>query len=317
MNDRRTAPDLPREEGSSQGGSESLPEGDPRRIHVAQGSHIGQVRKINQDDCDDFVHPTHPMRLAVTADGMGGHRGGEVASRLVIEAARETFTRAEEPSAELARSTLAAANARIHETSSRRHELEGMGSTGVAALFGPDGRAWIVNVGDSRAYRLREGRFEQLTRDDSVVADLVEAGAITPEEARLHPRRNELRRALGVGPEVEIQLYEIPVLPGDRYLLCTDGLWGLVSDAEMGQVISECPPDEAVRVLMDRANEEGGTDNVTLQIAAVPGEASSALSRKAEGHGVNQEKGRQTPARVLGIVTLLTLLGLLIWRLLS
>jgi protein phosphatase len=194
-----------------------------------------------------------------------------------------------------------------------------MGSTGVAVLFGDGGHGWIANVGDSRAYRLRHGRFEQLTRDHSVVAELVEAGAITEEDARLHPRRNDLLRALGVGRDVEIELHELSVRPGDRYLLCSDGLWGLVSDAEMGQVLSELPPREAVRVLIDRANEEGGNDNITAQIATVPEPASATLaSGEAAGTmGGALEGASPTRARLtLTLVALTTVVGLLIWWLL-
>jgi protein phosphatase len=254
---------------------------DPRAAAAGQATHVGRVRSSNQDACDDLVHPTLPMRLVLTADGMGGHRAGELASRLVVEAAGEVFRAAREASGELLRGALAAANARIRQVARERPEASGMGSTGAALLLADAGRAWAANVGDSRVYRLRGGRLEQLTRDHSLVAELVEAGALRGEEARDHPRRNELRRALGVREDVEIDLFELAVEPGDRYLVCSDGLWGLVPDAEIARVLGREAPAEATRILVERANEEGGTDNVTVQVVAIPDAAHASVAAAA------------------------------------
>ncbi len=260
--------------------------GDPRSSTASQGTHVGRVRSVNQDACRDFAHGTQPMRLVVTADGMGGHRAGELASRLVVETTGEVFQRAQGPSGELARAVLAAANARILEVSGERPEVAGMGSTGAALLLADGSRAWVANVGDSRIYRLRAGRLELLTRDHSVVADLVRAGAIRPEDARAHPRRHELTRALGVRESVEIDLIEIQVEPGDLYLICTDGLWSALSDEEIGEVLARESPESATRLLIDRANEEGGADNITVQVIAIPDGAAAkrpAAARRPAG----------------------------------
>jgi protein phosphatase len=248
-----------------------LPAGDPRGAAGSQATDVGRVRSVNQDSCDDIAHATQPMRLVVTADGMGGHRAGELASRLVVEASGEVFQAAGEPSGGLLRAALEAANARIRQVARERPEAAGMGSTGAALLLADRGRAWAANVGDSRVYRLRGGRLVQLTRDHSLVAELVEAGALKQEDARGHPRRNELRRALGVRENVEIDLFELSVEPGDRYLVCSDGLWSVVPDDEIGQVLSRETPEEATRILVERANQGGGSDNITVQVIAIAG----------------------------------------------
>ena len=144
-----------------------------------------------------------------------------------------------------------------------------MGTTGVALLLEPDGRAWVANVGDSRAYRLRDGRLEQLTLDHSLVAELVRRGMLTAEEAQVHPRRNEVLRSLGVEAEVSVDVTAVDVQAGDQYLLCSDGLSGVVDDQEIAAVLIAEAPADAVRRLVDAANERGGPDNVTVLIARV------------------------------------------------
>lgn len=266
----------------------------PGRIATAEGTDVGRVRATNQDACATF-RGAGGATLLVTADGMGGHRGGEVASRLAVEAVGSAFEGASEPSGGLLRATLEAANARILQVSLERSEVAGMGSTGVALLLADDGRGWIANVGDSRVYRLRDERLEPLTRDHSLVAELVEAGAIRPDEARVHPRRNELRRALGVGREVEIDLDGIRVHAGDRYLVCSDGLWGCVPDDEIASVLGGLAPEEAVRALIERANAAGGPDNITVQVAVVPTGADGPGEGRAETEADSAPTGPALP----------------------
>ena len=251
---------------------ETVAPDDPRGFPTASGTHVGKVRKENQDACTDVVHPSHPMRLLLTADGMGGHRGGEVASRLAVESGGDTFLAAQSPSGELARMILIQANQQIFQVSRERSEVAGMGSTGVALLLAGGGKGWVSHVGDSRMYRLRRGKIERLTDDHSLVGELVRAGRITWEDARTHPRRNQLQRALGVQGDVKVELQELEILPGDRYLICSDGMWGALEEEEIGRIMSEREPEAAVRELIDRSVHEDGSDNVTVQVAVIPGE---------------------------------------------
>jgi serine/threonine protein phosphatase PrpC len=256
---------------------------DPRGFPAASASDVGRVRSENQDSYVDALHPSEPLRLWLTADGMGGHRGGSVASSLAVESATQAFERQSGASAEAARELLRAANARIHQVSSQREEVAGMGSTGVGLLVGAGLRGFSMNVGDSRLYRLRAGRLELLTEDHSLVGELVRAGEIDEAEARVHPRRNQLRRALGIRPEEEIDVRELQVEPGDRYLLCSDGLWGALDHEEVASLLGGFAPEEAARRLIERANAEDGSDNVTVQIAVIPEDAPRARGRRAGG----------------------------------
>ncbi|MDJ0787765.1 MAG: protein phosphatase 2C domain-containing protein [Myxococcota bacterium] len=288
----------------------SLAPDDPRGFPTASGTHVGKVRKENQDACTDVVHPSQPMRLLLTADGMGGHRGGEVASRLAVESGGDAFLAAPSPDGEVARQILVEANRRIFDVSRERPEVAGMGSTGVALLLAPGGRGWIAHVGDSRMYRLRRGKLDCLTDDHSLVGELVRAGRISWEDARTHPRRNQLQRALGVGGEVKVDLQEIEVLPGDRFLICSDGMWGALEEEEVARIMSEREPEAAVRELIDRSVHEDGSDNVTVQVAVVPGEAPP---EKAERPGM-PVSGQNLALGGLVVVLLALLVWLLLFR---
>lgn len=282
---------------------------DPRGFPTASGTHVGRVRTENQDACTDVVHPRKPMRLLLTADGMGGHRGGSVAARLAVETGGETFTEADSPSGELARKILDDANHRIHTASRERAEVAGMGSTGVALLLGPRGRAWVAHVGDSRLYRLRAGRLDRITDDHSLVAELVRAGRISEEEARSHPRRNQLQRALGVQVPVQISLRELEVQPGDRYLICSDGMWGAIDEAEIASVLGERDPESAVRELIERSVYEDGSDNSTVQVVAVPGEAPAGSASEGPRTSLLTPRNLALSALALGLVLVLLLLA--------
>jgi len=242
---------------------------DTRAIEVAQRTDVGKLREANEDACGHSEVLGNGCLLFV-ADGMGGHAGGATASRLAVETlAREFPKDAGDPGRALG-AGMESVNRRVFEEARRNPELHGMGTTGVALLFAPEGRAYVANVGDSRAYRLRNGELAQLTSDHSLVAELVRRDVLTEEQARVHPRRNELLRSLGVDGEVEIDLECFEVEPGDCYLLCSDGLCGVLRDAEIQALLEESSPAEAAERLVDAANDAGGPDNVTVMIARVP-----------------------------------------------
>ena len=276
-------------------------------------SDVGQVRSVNQDYCAEFSDAASGRRMLLVADGMGGHRGGEVASRMAVEAAGEIFAEAGSDAQRLLRRAFETANARVHEAALADKGLGGMGTTVVCLLFENRGRGWVAHVGDSRAYRMRGNKFEQLTEDHSVVGALIRMGHISEEEARLHPQRNEILRAIGTNEHVEVQITPLQLQPGDRYLLCSDGLSGLVSDDEIRDVLGQDAPQDAVRHLVEMANLEGGSDNITVQVVAIPGEPLQ------EGDDTQQMPVAKLPARsdlplwmwAAGAV----LIGLLAWLL--
>jgi serine/threonine protein phosphatase PrpC len=244
---------------------------DPASLLIAELTDPGSVRTSNQDACAQFAASARRMRLLVVADGMGGHLGGEEASRIAVTAMGEVFERGGDDPEELLRQAFDRANAGVFETAAENPELAGMGTTGVVLLFVPERRVWVAHVGDSRAYRLRQGRLQQLTEDHSVVGALLRMGHITEEEAREHPQRNEILRAIGTQEQVEVEISCLEVQPGDRYLLCSDGLSGMVIDSEIARVLGQSEPDTAVHELVRMANGNGGTDNITVQIANAPG----------------------------------------------
>jgi protein phosphatase len=242
---------------------------DPQWIDAASNSDIGRVRSVNQDRFAEF-EDGRGSRLLVVADGMGGHRGGETASRLAVEAIGDVFGRSEEMLRERMIAAVHNANERVYRCASEDPELAGMGTTVVALCLGTGGKAWVVHVGDSRLYLLRDGELSALTADHSVVAEMHRQGLLSAEEAQAHPRRNELTRSVGVAPSVEVDVAGFAVKPGDRFLLCSDGLCGYVGDDEIQEVLERERPSNAARILVDHANAKGGYDNVTVQVAAIP-----------------------------------------------
>jgi len=240
-------------------------------IVTASLSETGPTRADNQDLYGDFRHASGG-RLLILADGMGGHRGGALASRSCVDAFFTIFDDQVGSPEDWLRRTFEFANDRVYDTARTDPELKGMGTTGVALLFAPDGTAWVGWVGDSRLYRLREGELELLTEDHSLVAEWVRLGVLTPEEAAEHPRRSELTRAIGISAEIEPDVRAVEVLPGDRFLLCSDGLHGVVHKRKIKVVLGSESPQTAARTLVDRAVELGGPDNITVQIALVAAE---------------------------------------------
>jgi len=245
---------------------------DPQRVVTASHSHVGRVRSANQDRFAEF-EDGRGSRLLVVADGMGGHRGGETASRLAVETIGEVFARSEESLGVRMSAAIETANERLHGCANADPDLAGMGTTVVALCLGKGGEAWVAHVGDSRLYLLRDGRLDALTADHSFVGEMHRQGFLSAEQARAHPRRNELTRSVGVEAEVEVEVNGIAVKPGDRFLLCSDGLCGYLEDDEIREVLASESPHSAARILVDRANAKGGYDNVTVQVAVIPEDA--------------------------------------------
>jgi protein phosphatase len=267
---------------------------DPRSIETASLTDVGRRRSSNQDAYGELLADSG-ARLLIVADGMGGHAGGATASRVAIETIEEVVGRSTDAPETLLRAALEAANSPVHEEAKKDASLSGMGTTGVALLFQPDGSTWVAHVGDSRAYRLRDGNLEQLTPDHSLVAELERRGMITAEEAQTHPRRNEVLRSIGVEPEVEVDVAQVDARPGDQYLLCSDGLSGVVDDDEIAAELLHAPPEVAARRLVDAANEHGGPDNITVQIARVP--EPQDLAQHEEGGGDRPERQERQAQR--------------------
>ncbi len=237
---------------------------------IASATDIGRVRSVNQDSYGQFDDAVRGYRLLFVADGMGGHRGGEVASQLAVKSVAEVFESSAAQPDDLLRSAFEAANLEIFETASQDPELAGMGTTGVGLILTGESRTWIAHVGDSRAYRLRGGSLIQLTADHSVVGELVQRGQLTPEQARVHPQSNEILRALGTQAGVEVELTDVDIEPGDVFLLCSDGLSGMLPDSRIADALSGKEPEQVAASLVELANEAGGMDNITVQIAVIP-----------------------------------------------
>ncbi len=250
------------------------------KIKFAEITNTGMVREHNED----AIGTDSDMGLLVLADGMGGYNAGEVASGIAVQTitdlAAEGATREErndiDPHTGLMRQTIvlrdavARANKIIFQTAQSQTHCEGMGTTLVAAMF-YDNKISIAHVGDSRAYRLRDEQFEQLTMDHSLLQELVDRGFYSEEEAQRSTNRNYVTRALGVEPTVEVEVQEYDVLPNDIYLLCSDGLPDMVEDEDIHLTIStfNASLDVVGEQLVQLANEHGGRDNVSVQLAHV------------------------------------------------
>ncbi len=222
-------------------------------------THPGRARPINED----AVHPTGAGTgdevLLVVADGLGGHVGGEVASRLAIEVASD-------PDLAPAEAVLSANRAILAEVANRPR-LAGMATTMTLARLENSGAARFAHVGDSRGYLLRQGELRRLTQDHSVVAEYVASGRLTEKEAENHPQRSLVTRALGLEFHLEVDEFEEPLEPGDRLLLCSDGLTAMIDDDHILPLLGSGAPEEVVWALIEAANTAGGHDNITVAIA--------------------------------------------------
>ncbi|WP_336154677.1 protein-serine/threonine phosphatase PrpC [Bacillus sp. 204(2023)] len=228
----------------------------------------GKIRQHNEDDAgifkgkDEFV-------LAVVADGMGGHLAGDVASKMAVKAMGEKWNEAETiPTApseceKWLIEQILSVNSKIYDHAQAHEECQGMGTTIVCALF-TGKTVSVAHIGDSRCYLLQDDDFVQVTEDHSLVNELVRTGEISREDAEHHPRKNVLTKALGTDQSVSIDTRSFDIEPGDKLLLCSDGLTNKVEGTELKDILqSDSAPQEKVNLLVDKANQNGGEDNIT------------------------------------------------------
>jgi len=228
-----------------------------RVARTAVATHTGRKRRHNED-----AYVCQPPLFAI-ADGMGGARAGEVASRLAAAALQSGEV--DGNGKERVTALIQAANRSVYERSSQDAEVAGMGTTMTVALV-EDATVTLGHVGDSRAYVLRDGELEQLTDDHSLVAELVRGGKLSAEEAEHHPQRSVITRALGTDPDVDVDTFTVEAEDGDVFVLCSDGLTDMVGDDEIGRVLAGSRENlkEAAEELVRRANKAGGQDNITV-----------------------------------------------------
>ncbi len=237
-------------------------------MHAVGLTDVGRVRSINQDS----FHLIKDKNISIVADGMGGHAAGDQASKIAVKTITEILDgydfQAEDGESgmsieELVRYALQEANEQILLASLSNQHLQGMGTTAIVAVES-QGKLYLGHVGDSRTYLVRNQKISQITEDHSVVQQLVKAGAISEAEAEVHPYKNVITRCLGMQANVEPDTLEMVLEPGDRILMCSDGLSNMVSDSTMEQLINDSEsPEETCQKLIDLANENGGTDNIT------------------------------------------------------
>ena len=241
-------------------------------MHIEYGSQSdqGKVRGTNEDACIVNIRD----KVFLVADGMGGHAAGEVASQIAASTVEEFVTELN-PDArldELLKNAVTEANKRVYEAQMQKSEYRGMGSTLTVLAFS-ENRFYIAQVGDSRAYLLRDGSLNQLTQDHSVVWPLYENGILTKEDISKHPQKNLITRSIGTYPQVEVDLQNDVACKGDTFLLCSDGLTDVLSDQDIEQMLSatEASPQKLTEMLIGAANNAGGPDNITVVVVRIVG----------------------------------------------
>jgi protein phosphatase len=243
-------------------------------LRIGARTDLGCVRENNEDKYDVF-EPEEPTVLAArgrvyaVADGMGGHAAGQIASEVALKALIHSYYReGESDAASALRRAVDAANQHVWDIARSVSGRSGMGTTLVAAVV-REATISVAHVGDSRVYRWREGRLEQLTEDHTLVNEAVRAGRLSADQAAVHPQRNVITRSLGVAGVVEPDLLDLTLASGDRFLLCSDGLTTMVEDELIGALLGHGSPSEAAWSLVDRACAGGGHDNVTALVVHV------------------------------------------------
>lgn len=232
-------------------------------INIAYRSHVGLIRASNQD----AVLYLPEKGLYGIADGMGGHNGGDIASRMAVDMLgqliREPF-----PEAEKLRKSIRTINYMIYQRQLNEPELHGMGTT-LTVFSVREDRLILEHVGDSRAYRIRQGILERISQDHSLVGEMVRDGLLSAQEAAVSPYRHVITRAVGTEPDVDVDVAEYDLKAGDRWLLCSDGLYEHITDSEICDILQANPPEKAADILLNSALEKGGTDNISLLISEV------------------------------------------------
>lgn len=228
---------------------------------------IGMIRDLNEDYYDNLIDEN--WALFVVADGMGGHKAGEVASMMAVETIKKTMSEKMTKDGnrlEDLEEAIQIANDKIHQYSEKSPECRDMGTTIVTALV-EDNHLYLANVGDSRAYLLNEHGFKQISRDHSLVNEMLASGSITEEEAKNYSRKNIITRSVGLEGDVEAETLALELNAGDQLLLCTDGLNGLVEDSVIEETLrKDVDLEEKVEHLIDLANDNGGNDNITVTL---------------------------------------------------
>lgn len=260
-------------------------------------SDIGRVRTHNEDSV--LAQPP----LFVVADGLGGHEAGEVASAIAVETLRDHAPR--RPDAKALARAVKAANREVIRAAREGYGKAGMGTTMTAAIV-EGNRIVLAHVGDSRAYLLHAGSLQQLTEDHSMVADMIRRGQLTEAEARYHPNRSVITRALGTDPNMIADTYEVEADSGDRLLLCSDGLTGMLEDAAIAEMLGGYrDPTIAARTLIDAANDAGGHDNISVVIVDIEGDGSARAGASVDASGARAGRGWLA---VIGWLLLFTLI---------
>jgi serine/threonine protein phosphatase PrpC len=244
-------------------------------VQVGAETDVGMVRDHNEDNLgykipDEAVVTSNKGMLFLVADGMGGHAAGEVASQIAVETILDRyFSEDTDDIEEALNGAIVDANDIIHAQSSDHREQSGMGTTSVVAVIRGD-ELTVANVGDSRAYLIRGGEIQQITQDHSWVQEQVRLNLVTPEEAKHHPLRNIITRALGTAPEVKVDFSTYKLQVGDTIILCSDGLSGVVSDGDILEIVTKQENAEmAAKMLINAANAGGGPDNISTIVVRV------------------------------------------------
>ena len=292
-------------------------------LEVASLSDIGMRRATNQDNmsvalASSIEHWQKKGHLFIVADGMGAHAAGELASKLAIDHIPHLYARFDEDSnGESLRKAMSGANGEIHRRGQLNEEFRNMGTTCSSLLLLP-GAAIVGHIGDSRVYRMSNNRLEQLTFDHSLVWEMKAAGQLTAEEEAANKvPKNVITRSLGPYPECKVDLEgPFPLRPGDTFLLCSDGLTGVINDDEMGSIMANMSPNEAARVMVDLANLRGGPDNITVVIVKVnqPVPVDASHTTKPTSSRSNNN-GTSTPVIVASVVLALSMLFVLMFLL--
>ena len=254
------------------------------RLLYSARTDVGMIRSGNEDNF--AVNAGGDRGLFVVADGMGGHAAGEVASEMavqIIELELASIKDLEEKaSADRVMEALRKANRNIHDRTITEVDKQGMGTT-ASVLLVNNNRYLIGQVGDSRVYLLRDGALKQLTKDHSYVQEQVDAGFLTPEQARYHPYSNVITRCVGASPEVQPDVYSGDVRVGDLFLVASDGLTGMVDDRRLQILLmSRAEPERKVHALISEANGRGGLDNITAIVVQITTDDDSSLTARTE-----------------------------------